>query len=669
MDILFPRETEAKVYRWSLGVIHSRADLKKGSKQQVWFDISHNGSLGNVLADNFDACLSLWNYTIQQKEQQSGEGGRLRGPVDKEDDTWLRNRRPGMCFRLLGLKSKQLIQDLKWWAPQGTETVIEVNEITEFEPKGVKEPLNERIFKTVDCSRVVGYSPSVQTPRSNVSGLQTLDIDGSFLRMGTGEISLAIETRDSLVDLYAKDLLFSFMCSAVNTLEEPIPSKTEIRPAGVQFSPDSVFSLWNQDLAELAEAFRELGFGHGQEAFIGIVAPLSIAETLPFPLVGLSAGHLKRNTDDFFHYLAYLYKEQCRQMSIGVKRLEDSVKRLEEVSISEKPPPFPDYFNLTELHYAAMSTSETKLMDILESGNLSFEYVNKRYICHWTALHYAAARGDLAFIGKLSSHSSGVYKLVDPNMRDFRGYTTLHYACEQDHKGTVVELLYRGFGASFEAHAWNGVTPMHLAAGNRSREVMERIEKCFVTGYRGIKRPNSLMDSNGRLLIHWTVMGGQVMNLRTFEYEINGTDNLGWTPLHLAVVYDQLEVVGELLNLFADKEKKDKAGRTALYLACERENLAALRILYEAGADCTSAANNGKTPLHEAAALQPEEVRLAREQGSAEFPLARDYGSGIELVKVLVSGQANTESEDDRGRTPINVAENEGHTEVLSYLH
>ncbi|KAJ4246272.1 hypothetical protein NW762_013623 [Fusarium torreyae] len=283
MGIFFPHETEGKVYRWCLDIVHSRTNPTKGSKQQIWFDISHNGTSWQVLADNFDACLSLWSYTIQQEEEKSGEESQLRDPAGDDDDSWLRKSRSGLCFRLLGPKNEQLVQDLKWWAPQGTEMVIEIDKIAKYETKTGKGITKDRLSRKVDCSRIVGYSPSVLPPRSNISGLQALDISPAVSKVEKDGASLAIEARDSLVDLFAKDLLFSFMQSAEKTMKHPLPTKAELRPDASFSDHEIVCSLWNQDLTDLAEAFRKLGFGHEQEAFIGIVSPFSMAQRLPFP--------------------------------------------------------------------------------------------------------------------------------------------------------------------------------------------------------------------------------------------------------------------------------------------------------------------------------------------------------------------------------------------------
>ncbi|KAI1068493.1 hypothetical protein LB507_004284 [Fusarium sp. FIESC RH6] len=740
MNVLFPLQKEPKSYRWYLDVHHSRACQPNQSKQQVWFDICHNGDSWKVLADNFDACLSLWCYTIQQRKPPSRDKDQMYRNEGSEGDVWLRKRRPETCLRFLGPKSPWLSLDLRWWASQGTGTISEVSNIVEYEPEATKNSPQIPRSTIVDSSRIVGYSTIVEPARSETSGLHTVVAAPFHFANGddSNSDSLALKTRDSLIELYAKDLLFSFMCSAANTLEGPILGKTEIRPVGAELFPITNYYLLNQSLSELTEAFCELGFGNQQEASIGIVSSLSMAKRLPFPqplfdkmsseiiksidsynnylydffdrlldLRYLALKHENSNTGIWERYLAlevevleevrtridliqiensmpipsglqriyerlinrvlrlkdgkllnclsYLYKKQSRQMLEG-----------EQLGLLTpgKPLRFPASLHLTKLHYTAMREVNTVRFDLDNVPYLPLEYVIKQDICNWTAFHYASAEGNYHFVEAL------LRKYMDDknfifDVRDFRGYTMLHYACEQGN-GDIAAMIGI-WGASLEAQGWNGVTPIHLAARHINLESFDLTEQIMMLG-KSTERLDSIVDYNGRLPIHWAVMGGQVRNIEFFDSQLNAVDKFGWTPIHLAVVHNQLEVMDELLELSADTGKKDKAGRTAIYLACERGNLDALKRLAEAGADCNIAANDGKTALHEAAGLQPKEVTLARDEGRTDFPYEEDYGTGIELVKLLVSRQLDPYSRDNEGRTPIDIAEKEGHKAVLEYL-
>lgn len=743
MNILFPLQKEPKSYRWYLDVHHSRACQPNQSKQQVWFDICHNGDSWKVLADNFDACLSLWCYTIQQRKPPSRDEDQMYRNEGSEGDVWLRKRRPETCLRLLGPTSPWLSLDLQWWASQGTGTISGVSNIAEYKPEATKNSPQMPRSTVVDSSRIVGYSTIVEPARSEISGLHTV-VAAPFQVLSkydntdySSSHSFALKTRDSLTELYAKDLLFSFMCSAANTLEEPILGKTEVRPVGAELFPVTNY-LWNQSLSELAEGFCELGFGNQQEASIGIVSSLSMAQKLPFPqplfdkmsseimksidsynndlddsgdklleLEDLASKHENSNTGIWERYLAleveileevrmridliqiensmriprrlqrffellrdripnlegrnllnclfYLYKKQSRQMLDGERS---------ELLTPGKPLRFPTSLHLTKLHYLAMRDVNTEPFHRDDVPYLPLEYIIKQDICNWTAFHYASAAGGKDFVKALLRKYKDDKDFIF-DVRDFRGYTMLHCACEQGNGDIAFTLI--NWGASLEAQGWNGVTPTHLAARHINPSSFNRMLLRIMRG-KFTERLDSTVDYNGRLPIHWAVMGGKVWNIPIFGRQLNAVDKFGWTPLHLAVVHNQLEVIDKLLGLRADTGKKDKAGRTAIYLACERGNLDALKRLAEAGADCNIAANDGKTALHEAAALQTKEATLAREEGRTDAPSESDCRTGLELVKFLVSRQLDPYSKDNEGRTPIDIAEKEGHKVVLDYL-
>ncbi|KPM38032.1 hypothetical protein AK830_g8536 [Neonectria ditissima] len=750
MDVLFPPKAGPKVYRWYLGVAHNRADVTGYAKSQVW-------------------------------EQQSEDEAQLLCPVGKKDDSWLRENLPQSSARLFGRTSRQLIQDLDWWTPQGTGAVREVDEMKEngpcptvklkalqiapdiFECIGrppftattvpgevilqvrgasrdliLHRPRLSPFPKGVECKRVVGYGQSIQPHTSS-------DIGESIAVQGGS--TLAIETRDSLEDLFAKDLLFSFMCSAASTLEQPISSKTELQPTETSFSlNENCYCLWNRDLTDLTETFSQLGFGPRQEASIGIISPLSMAQKLPFPqalfdfvlpeimgfhrdqaydmdlwrklnnriecypfgntgirecfvallievfnnigstfesmdkenrtLIPAPPWELARDRarikmlrqlrqeifrclksekgiGQFFGHLTSLYREQYRQMP------EDLT--LPGVAESTGLEYIPSSFNLTKLHLAAMSTpTSRRALEVFNSDTLSAIPVNKQDICQWTALHYAAAAGNWASVARLQEHLSDFADAIDVTAKDFRGYTALHLACQKYSVWMVRYLL--SAGASLESQGYDGVTPVHLVAGNRSPMLGKEILNFFPRLFK-IHIP---VDCKGRLPIHWAAVDGSDKIINALKRAIKAVDNWGWTPLHLAAVHNRSSIVSKLLKLSAVTDSRDAVGRTALYLACERNHVVILKLLLGAGSSCRIGKDDGSTPLHQAAALQ--DPFKHNQFSGVSNELRGDYGVGIEVVKLLIAGGADTWALDGSGRTPFDIAEKEGHTEVMGYL-
>jgi hypothetical protein len=196
--------------------------------------------------------------------------------MSKKNDEWLRRKVPQPCLRLIdpGAKLKaQIFQDLKLWAPQSTEHLLEVKEDANSTDRQ-RQPTDSKDF---DADRVVGCSPS---PTSNINA-QERSFRTFNASIESNERILAIESQDSLERLYAKDLLFSFMCSAAKTPGASIEDRAELGATTTSNRAPKI--LWDKHLEKLADSFRSSSFQSDQEALISIIAPLSMEGILPFP--------------------------------------------------------------------------------------------------------------------------------------------------------------------------------------------------------------------------------------------------------------------------------------------------------------------------------------------------------------------------------------------------
>jgi ankyrin repeat protein len=145
----------------------------------------------------------------------------------------------------------------------------------------------------------------------------------------------------------------------------------------------------------------------------------------------------------------------------------------------------------------------------------------------------------------------------DPNVRDRRGRTPLHYAIMLD--GPLRLLL--DHGADPNARDKEGKTPLHYAVARRDRY--------------GVKL----------LLEYGAEVDGEL------------AEALRLTPLHLAALRGDAGEVERLLNSGADPNAKDVFGRTPLHYAAARNHKAAAELLLKHGADPNAKDENGKTPL------------------------------------------------------------------------
>jgi ankyrin repeat protein len=151
------------------------------------------------------------------------------------------------------------------------------------------------------------------------------------------------------------------------------------------------------------------------------------------------------------------------------------------------------------------------------------------------------------------------------------------------------------------------------------------------------------------------------------------------TPLHYAAMGGDLDVAKLLLEHGADPNAKDKIGLTPLHHAALSGRLNVARLLLEHGADVNARDNDGSTPLHDAASEGYLEVaKLLLEHGADVN--ARSYEKGwtplhsatrnghTDVAKLLLEHGADPNAKDKDGRTPADVAREEGYGELARLI-
>ncbi|KAM0267418.1 hypothetical protein ACHAPA_005961 [Fusarium lateritium] len=129
-------------------------------------------------------------------------------------------------------------------------------------------------------------------------------------------------------------------------------------------------------------------------------------------------------------------------------------------------------------------------------------------------------------------------------------------------------------------------------------------------------------------------------------------DQHGLTPLHLAAERDHLAIAMLLLDNKAPINARANGGRTALHLAARYGSAALVEYLVDDGrADVNARTADGRTPLHYAAGVA--------EDGDDERR---------EVLRVLRDSKADPTVEDNKGRTPRDVAQKKDFWDVSSTL-
>ncbi|RSL46816.1 hypothetical protein CEP54_013676 [Fusarium duplospermum] len=656
MSVLFPLSSDdpEKAWAWPLAVAYGDSE-SAASECHVHISLIGKDRKWKVLADQLESVLSLCLFTAQKQEESRSKDSQAEFNLNDENDDWLRQKTidSGLGIRLLGStdaeKTDQLIQHLRWWAPEALDVLAEIQEVVKFHDekdnntevsvernsntevsvedqsnqpqssqkeeidieKETREELDQ-ILKPdpkwdairVEDNRVVGYGaarPRSQSESTKQRLFQNFSVLKNAEREENRRGTLAIESNDSLEKLFAKDLLFSFLFSAAKTLPAALQTNVETRETTAGSSPnDTPRVLVTKEMTFLVAELSRLGF--------------------------------------------------------------------------------PDYFGITEVH--------SKAMDLKENGfgirgKGVWNAVNERDICDWTPLHYAIISRNEAAIGALADERA------DPNLKNLKGYTPVHYLCQAGYDEYDWEWMDRW---RLDARGLDGATPMHMAASSGNLKVIEeqiyREQHVLEEKAQPMERALKLRDFNGRLPIHWAVIHGHERVVEILKSTVEEPDIHGWTPLHLAALYHKSgsTMIETVFKLSADRERTDKTGCAPLVLACEKSKRQAVDELIKLGAEVNSETPNGEAALHYA--IRQEDVKLVKILLDRGVKVSRTYndpdsytalhvavkvGNGQVMETILDSLDSKTRSEyinfrDFAGRTPLHLAASLKRPEVMALL-
>ncbi|KAK3739735.1 hypothetical protein QZH41_016183 [Actinostola sp. cb2023] len=219
-----------------------------------------------------------------------------------------------------------------------------------------------------------------------------------------------------------------------------------------------------------------------------------------------------------------------------------------------------------------------------------------------SAMRDYAATGDVRYLLSIQRQLTAI--------QNDDGDTALHLAvinCQFAAVEGLVSVMKSLQGDFINIFNYLRQTPLHLASITKQPLAAE----CLLRGNANA----SLCDRHGNTPVHTACSHGDVGCLRVLldrrlrketEFpEIHWQNYDGYTPLHLAVIKGNREIIKMLISVGANVETKDgTCGRTPLHLAIEHNNLAiAGFLILEAKCDVDSYTYDDNTPLHLAAGL------------------------------------------------------------------
>jgi hypothetical protein len=158
------------------------------------------------------------------------------------------------------------------------------------------------------------------------------------------------------------------------------------------------------------------------------------------------------------------------------------------------------------------------------------------------------------------------------------------------------------------------------------------------------------------------------------------SERSSFTRLHKSTLGLTCESLDKILHLcMGEIDATDSLGRTCLHLAAYQTNISAIRILLAQGANPDITDQYGKAPLHVVAALGSYSAAKALVMGGADLEVRDQFGSTPlhhasiigyhDVAQLLVDGGSNIDSSNYNLETPIRHAILGDHIEVVQLLH
>ncbi|CAK0832846.1 unnamed protein product [Prorocentrum cordatum] len=214
-----------------------------------------------------------------------------------------------------------------------------------------------------------------------------------------------------------------------------------------------------------------------------------------------------------------------------------------------------------------------------------------------------------------------------------------------------------------------------------SREVDKRVIMAYITGKED--RLNAIVRQrfvSGAM--YSAALAGKPDALRdllrSHPDAVDKANNKGFTPVFIAAQKGQVEALKVLVEAKANLDKARNIDATPVSIAAHKGHVEALKVLVEAKANLDKAMNDGATPVFMAALQGHVEALKVLVEAKANLDKAMNDGATpvfmaaqkgqVETLKVLVEAKANLDKARNDGATPVFMAAQQGQVEALKVL-
>ncbi|XP_056101858.1 ankyrin-3 isoform X8 [Rhinichthys klamathensis goyatoka] len=286
-----------------------------------------------------------------------------------------------------------------------------------------------------------------------------------------------------------------------------------------------------------------------------------------------------------------------------------------------------------------------------------------------TALHIASLAGQLDVVKELVTNGANI------NSQSQNGFTPLYMAAQENHLDVVKFLLDNGSSQSIATE--DGFTPLAVALQQGHDQVVSlllendtkgkvRLPALHIAARKDDTKAAALLLQND----HNADVESKMM--------VNRTTESGFTPLHIAAHYGNINVATLLLNRGAAVDFKARNDITPLHVASKRGNANMVRLLLERGARIDARTKDGLTPLHCGARSGHEQVvEMLLDRGAPILSKTKNglsplhmatQGDHLNCVQLLLHHDVPVDDVTNDYLTALHVAAHCGHYKVAKVL-